>query len=171
MLFAAVTETPSSLHIPLIKSLFPAVQASAQGSSRGWRQGWSAQALLSVSGHLRTISKHSYLSRLRGDAVVVWREDGFGSGTVRETEKLQPWKRRTPEEESLVGPGTGLKREEVEWPGGKSTGGRTGPGEAGRSLWLASLTGYSRARASDQRKPHSSLAGPHEPRVCGGGGV
>lgn len=118
-------------------------------------------------GHLCTIAKHSYALRLTRDVVVVCRKKGTVSGTVRETEKPQPWKRT----QALVGLSAGLKREEVQWPAGENVGGELHPGElAALCGWPYSLHTAGPEPLTSASKLHSSLAGRPAPRARVGGG-
>lgn len=149
-----------SLHGSLIKSPSPQSRPVLGGAPPGWHQGRVHSP--SVLGHLCTIAKHSYALRLMRDVVVVCRKKGTVSGTVRETEKPQPWKRT----QALVGLSAGLKREEVQWPAGEKAGGELGPGElASLCGWPCSLHTAGPEPPTSASKLHSNLAGRPAPRA------
>lgn len=149
----------------LIKSPSPQSRPVLGGAPPGWCQGRVHSP--SVLGHLCTIAKHSYALRLTRDVVVVCRKKGTVSGTVRVTEKPQPWKRT----QALVGLSAGLKREEVQWPAGENVGGELRPGKlAALCGWPYSLHTAGPEPLTSASKLHSSLAGRPAPRARVGGG-
>lgn len=130
-------------------------------SSTGWRQGWSAQALLSVGGpslhYSQTLLPNADEERCGGGGGLEKARCRFFNS---EKERLRI---SSPGKESRR---KGAKRAQALGCKGKNAvaSRRVLEGKQVQGNWLLSMAGlahwYCRARPSDQGKPHSSLASP-----------